>query len=75
MYRISKEKVGKIASKETITGLLSTSGKQITKGFGIATKYVKSYISNPKKEIEGKDEDVNNDADFNSYDIQPPKEF
>ena len=73
MYRLGKDKVGKMASKSAITGLLSSSGKQISKGFGFATNYVKSYISHPKKSTEEKEEDVNKDADFNSYDIQPPK--
>ena len=66
--------MSKIATKSTITGLISSSGKQISKGFGFATRYVKSYISNPKsEEKQEKEEEANKDADFNSYDIQPPK--
>lgn len=52
LYRIGKEKVGKLASKEGMKNILSSGGKQIKKGLGLAENIVRRYIQHPKSEQE-----------------------
>lgn len=52
LYKIGKEKVGKLATKDTLTSLIKNSGKQIQKGYSFAGTYMKGWFGKNKKDEE-----------------------
>ena len=60
-----------MATKDTLTSLIKNSGKKIQKGYSFAGSYMKGWFGNKNKKDE--EEEVDDNADFNSYNLGPPK--
>ena len=49
---MGREKIGKLATKDTFTSLIKNSGKKIQKGYSFAGNYMKGWFSKKEKDDE-----------------------